>query len=873
MRLGGAMAVAILALGASVLAIYVDRSVSLPIDLLDALLLVLLTTGIVGALCWIFAGRWLVEQTARDLDRIRQAQLALEQSEYKYRSLVEQASDGIFIAGADARCTDVNAAACAMLGMDRAQVIGRTAEAFIDAEDLARTPVRYQQLRSGQPLLTERQLRTRDGRSLYVEISARMQPDGKILGIVRDVTQRKRAEEEIRDLNARLEQRVAERTAELSAANRRLEQAMLDAQQANRAKSAFLATMSHEIRTPMNGVIGMVDVLAEGELNDDQVDAVKTIRDSAISLLGIIDDVLDFSKVEAGKLELERVPARIGMILKGVCDSLVQVAGTAGVTLELYVAPDAAGGVWTDPTRLRQVLYNLVGNAIKFSGGDPQRPGRVVIRVAVAATDPLRLSFTISDNGVGIDPATIEHLFVPFTQAEASTTRRFGGTGMGLAICQRLVALMRGNIAVASTPGKGSTFTVTLPFERAEGEAEPELPPLAGLHCILLEQPELNPADLKSFLEHVGAHAHIVADTAASIEAAGRLTGPVVIIRKVDQTDAEALAAIHALYAGVPDVRHVLIRRGKRRSGRVADAKTVVLDVDLLHRLAFLRAVAVAAGRASAAILDSGYGMRPEKKSIPRPQHHPQPILVAEDDAINRKVIQRQLALLGFTAELAANGLQALQLWRSGKYPLLITDLAMPEMDGYDLTAAIRSEESQREDSGSKTRIIALTANAQGSEAARALAAGMDEFLVKPARLDVLRAAIGKWLPAPQMQTAPAPTNPPIDMAVLKGWVAGDAGMARDILREYLSTARKDAAELLAAIGAGNRHDIDALTHKLKSSYRTIGAKDLYDICVELDALCKAGDLGQLETTAARFEVAHAQAEACIKELLSNPEP
>jgi two-component sensor histidine kinase len=374
-------------------------------------------------------------------------------------------------------------------------------------------------------------------------------------------------------------------------------------------------------------------------------------------------------------------------MVEDICTSLVPVAVGKGVDLTLFIAPAVPQQAWSDPTRLRQVLYNLVGNAIKSSGGRPERRGRVTVRMEVVDAAPLRLLIRVADNGIGMAPETVSGLFTRFTQAEVSTKRRFGGTGLGLAICKRLVDLMQGEIEVASTPGVGSTFTVTLPFEAAAEQPVRSFPDLSGLDCIVVEKSGLEANDLRVYLEHAGAQVYLAADATVAAQAAASRAAPVVVIQYAGH-ERPGQAALFTPFASAPNVRHLLVARGQRRRARVDGPVVVTLDGDALRRRAFLRAVAVTAGRASPEIIHESAGedlageeMAPPTIAEARAQGRL--ILVAEDDDINQKVILHQLGLLGYAAEVADNGTEALRLWREGNYALLLTDLHMPEMDGY----------------------------------------------------------------------------------------------------------------------------------------------------------------------------------------------
>ena len=693
-------------------------------------------------------------------------------------------------------------------------------------------------------------------------------------------------------LNEELETKVAVRTADL-------EHAMHEAEQANRAKSDFLAAMSHEIRTPLNGVIGMVDVLHQTSLKGYQVEMADLIHESAFSLLGIIDGILDFSRIEAGKLEIENAPMPVAEVVEKVCGMLDRMAEKKGGELTLFTDPAIPAEVMGDALRLRQVLVNLVNNAIKFSSGQ-QQPGRVSVRAVLLEfvhvephstqlrtgsprTDGRNLKqvmveFQVADNGIGMSEETLTRLFTSFSQADISTTRRFGGTGLGLAISRHLVELMGGEIAVQSEPGKGSTFTVRLPFVPLPDVGRVSTRPTAGLSCLMVGTSVSLAGDLAAYLTHDGARVERTADQAAAQTLMPALpSGQWIWV--IDTAGApQPLDELRAIVRAHPEheIRFVVIGRGQRREPRVEDAATVLVDGNVLTCGTLLKAVTIAAGRASEERKAPLHGKSDAEFSPPSREEARQQgrlILVAEDNETNQKVILQQLGLFGYTADVAGDGRAALERWQSGDYALLLSDLHMPKMDGYQLTAAIRAAEQ-----GSRhIPIVALTANALKGEAEHCRAIGMDDYLSKPAQLADLKAILEKWLPLTNEE--PTQSIPPlsgeelargqnlaVDVNVLKALVGDDEATLRELLHDFRVSAAKTAAELKAACQSGLATVAGAAAHKLKSSARSVGALALGELCAEMEQTGKAGDTAALAVLLPRFEQEEARVESYLNE-------
>ena len=744
--------------------------------------------------------RELIYAAARDVTERRLAERARLQAEERFRRAFEDSAIGMAVVGGRhlTELVETNEALCRILEYPRERLLGSgTLEGLVHPDDLGGVMANIAPLLQGRIPVLRRDLRVLrgDGEAVWVDATTSVvrDEDGKPVYLIiqlLDVHDRK----------------------EMEAATRRATERAVEAA---RMKSEFVANMSHEIRTPLNGVIGMSELLLDTELDDEQRQYGEALRASGDALRSVIDEVLDFSKIEAGKIELDPVDFVVRDLLSQAAAVIAPQVRSKGLELIAWCDPHVPNTVRADPTRIRQVLTNLLGNALKFTS-----EGEIVAQASVEQptdTGGAVLRFEVADTGIGIEPDVLTTLFEPFAQADSSTTRRYGGTGLGLTISKQLVELMGGRIGVDSKPGSGSTFWFTVPVERAEGLAEEPLSlDFAGTRALVVDDNETNRTILVSQLASWGMDADATGDAASALDlmadaaAAGRPYGLALLDFHMPggMNGAELAGALRAR-PQLAAARLVLLTSmgSTPRTGDMAVDATLTKPVNAseLHD-AVVAVLARANGNGTAAPTSVEVPERAE----PREGSH---VLVAEDHPVNRLLAVRLLERLGCNVDVAANGAEAVAMSAESDYAAIFMDCQMPEVDGYEATARIRRREGG---DGRRVPIIAMTANTMEGDRERCIAAGMDDYLPKPVRFEELELALRRAVNGDD--------EVPLIDRELADQVLDEAARDAGLLTMFVDESRSRLAKLRAAIEEGDADAVKALAHSVKGSSASFGA-------------------------------------------------
>jgi len=848
----------------------------------------------------------------RQQDDIWGANELLWESNEKYRMLFENASEAICVAQ-DGRIKFPNPKTEALYGYSAEELISKPFTYFIHEKDQNLVLERHKKRLKGEKVPGAYPFRivNKTGNMRWVEISVvpfSWNKKPATLCFLRDITERKRADEELLESNRQLE-----------AATGRANAMAVQAEIASIAKGEFLANMSHEIRTPMNGVIGMIGLLLDTDLSDDQRRYAETVRASGESLLGLINDILDFSKIEAGKLELETFDFDLRALLDDFAEMMALKADEKGLEFICAAAPKVPAFLQGDPGRLRQVLVNLAGNAVKFS-----HEGEIAVRAdLVSETEAETLvRFSVRDTGIGIPEHKQDCLFQQFTQVDTSTTRKYGGTGLGLAISKQLAEAMGGEIGVESEEGRGTEIWFTVRFLKQPEQGRDQTPPadlsasaaqagVRGVHILVVDDNATNREILRIRLEAWGARPCEAPDGETGLRRlreafdAGDPYQVAVLDLQMPGMDGEALGKAIKADPAFKDTRLVMMtslgRQGDAQRfheiGFAAHLTKPVRHSDLFESLA---AVLTGERHNDGRPMVTRHSVREIRCGNVR-------ILLAEDNIINQQVALGILKKLGLHVDAVVNGNEAVKALQSISYDLVLMDCQMPEMNGYEATARIRSPQSEVRNHD--IPIIALTAHAMPGDRGKCLEAGMNDYLAKPIDAQILAEMLEKWLPGDEKKEHRTSNvedrmlndtrdeeqwskdgeqatvgmedvavkvdfqNPKskiqnrkiFNKAAMMSRLMNDEDLARTVIAAFLEDMPKQISELKSFVEQGKAEQAGVQAHKIKGAVANIGGEALREVAFEMEKMGKAGDAEALAQLAPDLERQFARLKASVE--------
>ena len=784
----------------------------------------------------------------------------LKETEEEYHTLIGDLNISLYrvAGGPEGRIIRANAGFAEMFGYDSADdVIGLSVKQFYENPQ-DRSIFMAAVADKGRVEGLELKLTKRDGTIIYTQCTAKVKYDAHgqikwIEGIHEDITERKKVEAELRQLNEELELHIADRTAMLEASIEKARKLAAEAEAASVAKSEFLANMSHEIRTPMNGIIGMCDLIMNSRLDRKQIEYLKIIQSSGQSLLELINDILDFSKIEADKMKFERIPFSLRTMLGEIPEVFIERMSRKQLEMITDIADDVPDNLISDPLRTRQVILNLVSNALKFT-----QKGEICLSVEVKEqkAESAELLFCVRDTGIGIPPELLEKLFDVFTQADGSTTRKYGGTGLGLAICKRIVNMMGGEIWVESEPGEGSSFWFTAFFEVGTDEPERKLvvpDSMRNARVLIVDDNRITLHVIKRLVESFGCRAVIAGtgEEGLTLYSATLEDDPMdLVLMDIGLPGMDGIAAIKRIWEMDGDRRVPVIiisavgnEKEMRRASEAGVEHYLVKPVK--HSGLFDAMVEV-------------LGFKQTRRPAPQPRlvtpdHFTElRVLLVEDNEINQKVAKEILRLGGIDPQIAENGARAVEAVQNGDFDLVLMDIQMPEMDGREATVVMRNELGLVD-----LPIIAMTAHTMAGDREKCLAVGMNDYISKPIDPELLFQAIGNAvegggygkvsLSAPDEDQTDANFHlddlPGLDLAEGLARVGGSQDLYLEILNEYCDYYQDVIAEFTSLLDQADAEGARKKAHSLKGAAGNISAVDLKLAAESLETACLEGDL------------------------------